>query len=56
MASGIFKLNPELSTKDKYFTTLYNELLAEFSPLINNMDGIYSTIYKNVIESKKISK
>lgn len=56
MASGIFKMNPELNTRDKYFKTLYTELLAEFSPLIIEMDEIYSTIYNNVIESKKISE
>lgn len=56
MASGIFKMNPELNTKDKYFQKLYTELLTEFSPLIIDMDKIYSTIYNNVIESKKISE
>ncbi|CAD8081262.1 unnamed protein product [Paramecium primaurelia] len=56
MASGIFKMNPELNTRDKYFQTLSTELLAEFSPLIIEMDKIYSTIYNNVIESKKISE
>ncbi|CAK87668.1 unnamed protein product (macronuclear) [Paramecium tetraurelia] len=56
MVSGIFKMNPELSTRDKYFKTLYAELLTQFSPLITDMDEIYSKIYNNVIESKKISE
>lgn len=55
MASGIFSRNPELSTRDKYFKTLYNELLAEFKPLIADMNEIYSSIYNEVISSKKIS-
>ncbi|CAD8116980.1 unnamed protein product [Paramecium sonneborni] len=51
----IFKMNPELNIKDKYYKTLYNELLQKFSPLIKDMDTIYSKIYNNVIESRKIN-
>lgn len=56
MVSGIFKMNPQLNNKEKYFQTLYTELLKEFAPLINDMDEIYSKIYNNVIESRKMSE
>ncbi|CAD8187848.1 unnamed protein product [Paramecium octaurelia] len=55
MASGVFRLNPELSTKDKYFTRLYAELLKQFVSLQEDSTSIFEHIYSDIVASKKIS-
>ncbi|CAD8106697.1 unnamed protein product [Paramecium sonneborni] len=56
MASGIFKLNPELNTKDKYFSRLYVELLNSFVILQNESTSVFEHIYNDIVASKKISQ
>lgn len=55
MESGIFKHNPELNTTDKYFKTLYNEILSEFNILLIEMNSFYVNIYNDVVSSNKIN-
>ncbi|CAD8106769.1 unnamed protein product [Paramecium sonneborni] len=51
----VFSQNSELRTEDRYFSTQYQELLEVFNPLLIEMDGIYSNIYNDVVESSKIN-
>ncbi|CAD8096407.1 unnamed protein product [Paramecium primaurelia] len=55
MASGVFHLNPELSTKDKYFSRLYAELLNQFVILQKDSTSVFEHIYNDIVASKKIS-